>query len=225
MNGTVSVEGFIRSIQKTDIGLLLKNPLIRGDGDVEHRIGFYSAHEFQHDAAIQCGGLILNAACGDDAAGLGDIGAVNFDFQDVEGHTGIEFRSNKNFVQGSVFEMPFDDESFDTVVLGEFLEHCTQERAVEALTECRRVLRSGGRAVITIPLDGRPAQEQRCLDPADYREVEYFPGVTHHHQTWWSNQMIRELRKRTRFTEVVRCLLVYILTAPLGGWGLVWEKP
>lgn len=45
--------------------------------------------------------------------------------------------------------IPFDDGSFDTVTAGEVLEHL--ENPSLALREIFRVLKSGGKAVITIP--------------------------------------------------------------------------
>jgi spore maturation protein CgeB/SAM-dependent methyltransferase len=46
-------------------------------------------------------------------------------------------------------QLPFKDESFDTVVLGEILEHLTHPAKV--LAEAKRVLRDGGRLVVTVP--------------------------------------------------------------------------
>src|SRR5258708_37519722 len=46
-------------------------------------------------------------------------------------------------------QLPFPDESFDTVVLGEIIEHLTQPERV--LREAKRVLRHGGRVIITVP--------------------------------------------------------------------------
>jgi SAM-dependent methyltransferase len=46
-------------------------------------------------------------------------------------------------------ELPFPDDSFDVVVAGELLEHLADPRA--AVTHVRRVLRSGGRFVGSVP--------------------------------------------------------------------------
>lgn len=210
---------------------LKKTPLFNSDekrdknGDCYVLAGIYLNYEFQRDLAERFGGKILNAACADDPAMLGDLGAINLDVQKYEAHTKKHFDANKNFVHGSVFEIPFPDGEFDTVVLGEFLEHCVEERALAALNECNRVLKSGGKLIITVPLDGRTPNEQRDWEGGIYQPFEYVPGVTCHHQTWWSNQMISRIRARSRFVEALRCPLIYILTAPIGGWGLLWEKP
>jgi SAM-dependent methyltransferase len=52
-------------------------------------------------------------------------------------------------VQADVTALPFADESFDAVVLGEVIEHVADD--VSALEETRRVLRPGGVAVLSVP--------------------------------------------------------------------------
>lgn len=189
-------------------------------------VGVANCYEFQGAMAVRFGGKILNAACADDPAHIGDIGGINLDIQQKESWSGHDFTQTKNFVHGSVLDMPFPDDNFDTVILGEFLEHCKFEKAVEALAECRRVLRSGGHLVMTIPLDGRSNEEQRGPDDKlGAVPEEYDAGISCFHQTWWGNALLDNLRKRARFSEVLRMPLIYFLTAPLGGWGLVWRKP
>jgi SAM-dependent methyltransferase len=53
------------------------------------------------------------------------------------------------FMLGEAGALPFEDASFDTVLLGEVLEHQVQVRP--PLDEALRVLRPGGRLVITVP--------------------------------------------------------------------------
>jgi SAM-dependent methyltransferase len=184
--------------------------------------GIYVNYEFQRKMVRRLGGKVLNAACADDPAHLGDIGATNLDIQTLEGHTGHDFSKCKNFVHGSVLKMPFPDESYDVVVLGEFIEHCKMEKAVEALLECRRVVKSGGHIVLTFPLDARSVDEQRGTN---VWPQEYDPGITCAHQTWWTRPMQAELRRRTKLIEIGRAYLLYVLTVPLGGFGLVWTRP
>src|SRR5579859_2648034 len=52
-------------------------------------------------------------------------------------------------VEADVTALPFADESFDSVVLGEVLEHV--ENARGALAEARRVLRPNGVLVLSVP--------------------------------------------------------------------------
>jgi SAM-dependent methyltransferase len=65
-------------------------------------------------------------------------------------------------VKQDVTRMPFRDASFDAVVACDTLEHVVDDR--RALTECRRVLKPGGVAILTVPqFDG---SEATLEDPA-----------------------------------------------------------
>lgn len=190
--------------------------------DVHFCAGIYVNYEFQREIVRRLGGKVLNAACADDPAGLGKMGAVNLDIQTFEKHSGNDFSKVPNFLHGSVMEIPFQDEHFDVVVLGEFLEHCKFDKAVQAVQSCRRVLKPGGKLVVTVPLDGRTPLEQRGQQ--EWPE-EYDSGITCYHQTWWGVDDLRRLKRATKMIELLRAPLFYMLTSPIGGWGLVWEKP
>ena len=53
------------------------------------------------------------------------------------------------FVQGSIVELPFADNTFDNIVAMEVLEHVTDQRL--AFSELSRVLKNGGRLIISVP--------------------------------------------------------------------------
>jgi len=221
---TKTWDEYVLEFRKPD---LTKVPLIETDeyrenGDAMIVPGLYGNYEFQNALACRFGGKMLNAACADDPAKLGLLGAINMDYHKLDVGSSKDFRKVANYVQGSVFDNKFADESFDTVILGEFLEHCRMDRAVEAILECRRVLKPGGHLVMTFPLDGRTRDEQRR---GNEWPMEYCPGVTCHHQTWWGEQGVITLRNKVRMVEVMRAALFYMLTSPIGGWGLVWRKP
>ena len=72
--------------------------------------------------------------------------------------------------EGSLFEMPFGEGEFDTLVCLSVLEHVTELHA--ALTELRRVLRPGGIAVL-----GFPARNP--VPDAFFRAVGYNPREIH----------------------------------------------
>jgi ubiquinone/menaquinone biosynthesis C-methylase UbiE len=67
------------------------------------------------------------------------------------------------FVEASVFEMPFQDASFDVVTLFEVIEHLPTGTEPEALSEVARVLRPGGHLVLSTP---SWTLRSRLLDPA-----------------------------------------------------------
>lgn len=52
-------------------------------------------------------------------------------------------------VRGDLFRLPFDSDSFDSVVFAEVLEHLSEPAA--ALEEISRILESGGRLYLTTP--------------------------------------------------------------------------
>jgi SAM-dependent methyltransferase len=65
-------------------------------------------------------------------------------------------------VRQDITRMPFADGTFDAVVACDVLEHIPDDRA--ALAECRRVLRRGGTAILTVPQSD--ALEATDEDPA-----------------------------------------------------------
>ncbi len=51
--------------------------------------------------------------------------------------------------EGSADDLPFDDQTFDVVTLLDVVEHVPNEHGV--FSECRRVLKPGGKLVVTVP--------------------------------------------------------------------------
>ncbi len=49
--------------------------------------------------------------------------------------------------------LPFENDYFDTVIMGEVLEHVFSEK--EAVADASRVLKPGGRIIVTVPNDGK----------------------------------------------------------------------
>jgi ubiquinone/menaquinone biosynthesis C-methylase UbiE len=52
---------------------------------------------------------------------------------------------------GNVTKLPFPNERFDVVLMGEFIEHIQPKDVDSVLSECQRVLRVGGRCMLTTP--------------------------------------------------------------------------
>ena len=51
--------------------------------------------------------------------------------------------------EGDVYDMPYSDNTFDTIILSQVLEHL--EHPVDALTEINRILTPEGSVIITVP--------------------------------------------------------------------------
>lgn len=186
--------------------------------------------EFQRIATRGAKSPILNAASGSDPYGLAEFGAVNLDLHDRSEFSGGMEAAAKNFVKGSVLDIPFPDKHFATVVLGEFLEHCKPDVALRALLECKRVLCDDGVIIVTVPLDARPEEEQvwygRMMTPdAPTHDQEYDDGITGRHQTYWSLIPLERLLFDAGLEDSKpRALLVYFFTTPVVGWGMHLKK-
>jgi len=71
-------------------------------------------------------------------------------------------------VVGDALRLPYDDDSFDVVLMSEILEHIPDDEA--AIAEMVRILRPGGLAAVTVP---RYWPEKICWALSDeYHEVE-----------------------------------------------------
>jgi SAM-dependent methyltransferase len=76
------------------------------------------------------------------------------------------------FVEGSVFSLPFRDEVFDAATLFDVVEHLPRRSEHLALTEVRRVLRTGGKLYFSTPHASpihSPLDPVWCLGHRHYR--------------------------------------------------------
>lgn len=134
---------------------------------------------FQYEHAE---GTVLNVGAGGDSARLKELrGAVNVDVCEVDPVSGYP-----NLIDrvADARDLPFSDGVFDTVVIGEVLEHLDAVGARQAVNEARRVARK--RVVVTVPLDVRTVDEQRKeragIANADPEPMEYAPGASTYHR-------------------------------------------
>lgn len=78
-------------------------------------------------------------------------------------------------VQADARALPYADCAFETVVLGDIIEHLSDADAVQVLAEAQRV--ATGRVLVTWPVDARPRAEQSGgADLGDYA-----PGISTAH--------------------------------------------
>lgn len=160
---------------------------------------FAPHHQYQRHMCQLLGGDILNVACKEDPAHLGtDFGAVNCDVNDYDPQEQLSLYDVPNFQVGDACELPFDNESFDVVVAGEFLEHCPKDAALKALSEFSRVLNKNGHIVVTYPLDARPPEHQH----APHLLVTWKHGITSWHQSVWTDELLEPLLQELRLEEL-----------------------
>jgi predicted SAM-dependent methyltransferase/glycosyltransferase involved in cell wall biosynthesis len=117
-------------------------------------------------------GKTLNLCSHIDASGLKKYhGAVNFDIQPLE---------NVDIV-GDARNVPEDlYGQFDTVIVGDCLEHFQEADAVSVLQNAKKCLRDSGKIVVTVPDDQRTPEEQSAH--LESQEHETYPdGATHYH--------------------------------------------
>lgn len=127
-------------------------------------------------------GLVLNVGAGGDSARLKELrGAVNVDVCEIDPVSKLP-----NLIDrvADARALPFPDNGFDTVVLGEVLEHLDEDGARQAVSEARRVARV--QVVATIPCDPRSVEEQRAeraeIFGADPEPLEYAAGAYTYHR-------------------------------------------
>jgi len=91
------------------------------------------------------------------------------------------------FVKGSAIALPFKDNSFDTVVTWEVMEHTPKGTEEKMFMEIARVLKKGGICYLSTP---NKSFIGTLFDPAYWL-------IGHRH---YSKKYIRELTSKTRFT-------------------------
>lgn len=68
----------------------------------------------------------------------------------------VQYHDGVTYTLASATALPYADESFDTVILFDVLEHIPGKGPLEALSEIRRVLRPGGIYHALVPCEGQP---------------------------------------------------------------------
>lgn len=90
---------------------------------------------------------------------------------------------NLQMVQGSLDELlPFKNETFETVVLNQVIEHLGQHTAHRTLQQCLRVLRPGGMLYVASPCRHHrnacraDPTHQHCFTPSELRQAMAHAG-------------------------------------------------
>lgn len=131
------------------------------DGDLADPVTIREHHRVHWMCSQATGHDVLHVGCGNGTACL-VLGREGFRCTGVDTrepglisaqqalaneHDLIRRRVTFQFADAT--QLPFDDASFDTVILGELLEHLTHPTTV--ISEAHRVLRDNGRLVVTVP--------------------------------------------------------------------------
>jgi SAM-dependent methyltransferase len=104
--------------------------------------------------------------------------------------------------------LPFGDEAFDGILLQHVIEHFTCHEAVEVLGKLRRILKTGGLMVVTVP-DAEYFLSVHGKDTKD-RAVELFGEPIHDdgHESFFSYALFRHDHKQILTIASVYCLLM-----------------
>jgi ubiquinone/menaquinone biosynthesis C-methylase UbiE len=140
------------------------------------------------------GGTVLNAGAGQGSfSGLLEGSGFDVVSTDVSPAACdvLSRRVRGRVVRADVTALPFPDESFDAVVLGEVIEHVADD--VSALEETRRVLRPGGVAALSVPA----------------------------HPGWFgpSDEWAGHVRRYTRESLIAACVAAELDVVRCVGWG------
>ena len=171
--------------------------------------------EFQHHWLTSRG---LNVGCDADTSGLKQAGCLNTDIWYKNPFTGMDCPAD---VIADARKLPFFDNDFGCVILGDILEHfIAREDVIKSLREARRVCRVGGRVIVTCPEDHRSPADQDGHEEGPL----YCEGVRAWHAYPVTLAMMREWGAEAGgLREIAAAWIAYPFT-PQGGWGITWQK-
>lgn len=142
-------------------------------------------------------GRALNVGCNDDMSDLRSRGALNVDMHLEDGWTQ---RPIPAAVLADGRRLPFGDNSWGTVILGDILEHCEDGQAEVLVREAKRV---GRRLVVTCPEDhgamGDDAQAQHAA-----REHWYADNIAGWHVQLMTRERLEALVGRPNVYQPIR---------------------
>lgn len=181
-----------------------------------------AGREIKRAAATYFKGKLIDIGCGEKRK-QDLIGPYVDEYIGLD-HEQSPHDTSKVDLLGTVYEIPQEDESFDSAICTAVLEHLEEPSA--AIAECRRVLKTGGYAVYTAPLFWHLHEEPRdffrytryglkhLFDKTGFKVVEIKPlaGFWVTSAAMWASYLGR-FRKRRRLHPMRWLALPLILCA------------
>lgn len=120
----------------------------------------------------------------------------------------------RSFLQATPYDLPFADSTFDRVLALETLEHVPEQ--VAFLRELRRVLRPGGRLVMSLP----PATSEWMVTLVDFLNLHHGEGP----RRFLPSRTVKRYLRETGFRLILHKGTVLIPAGPnfIRTWGLNW---
>jgi SAM-dependent methyltransferase len=106
------------------------------------------------------------------------------------------------------YGIPLSDDSVELIYTSHLLEHLFRDDAIQLLSECWRVLKSGGRIRICVPDLAHVmalynlGQKRKALS---YFFADSHVGALGRHQYLYDFETLNELLTSTRFAQITRC--------------------
>lgn len=114
-------------------------------------------------------GPVLDIGCGAGVA-CEELRKRNFDIIGLDYSDKILENKKGKFVRGRAEELPFDDDSFNTVIMTEVLEHVEDEK--QAIAEADRVAEKGACIIVTVPNGGIISEMHvRVFSDLSFRQI------------------------------------------------------
>lgn len=129
----------------------------------------------------------------------------------------LKGKKNIQIINGDICKIPFKNKTFDKIILSEVLEHLNDDYS--ALLEVKRILKPGGKVVITVPNHNYPF----FWDPLNWtrerlglghfnKDIELLAGLWSMHLRLYYPKELESLAKKAGFKiEKIKILTHYCL--------------
>ncbi|MHA2084462.1 MAG: class I SAM-dependent methyltransferase [Candidatus Thorarchaeota archaeon] len=147
---------------------------------VEDREGFLFTQIYEENKELISEKDVLHIGCnhGTSTLLLDRLGPKNIEGIDVNGEAiemARDLLPHLKFHVASAHDLPFDDDSFDSILLFEVFEHLYEEDKSSAVSEFSRVLRPGGQILLSVPRAVPGSKDQRLRQNAyDPHHVSFY---------------------------------------------------